>query len=113
MEDGFGMRLIHSTLTPRIAPSLILDSGAPKMVGMMTVTEAVAADGRLRYPERLLFPRRGEIEYGCNGSISWVATDIEALGGGTFGSKLNLSFLSKAFSCSLRVNYSHVHDEPR
>ena len=38
MEDGFGMRLIHSTLTPRIAPRLILDSGASKMAGMMTVT---------------------------------------------------------------------------
>ncbi|KAG6604332.1 hypothetical protein SDJN03_04941, partial [Cucurbita argyrosperma subsp. sororia] len=38
MENGFGMRLMHSTLTPRIAPSLILDSGASKMAGMMTVT---------------------------------------------------------------------------
>ncbi|KAG7034482.1 Protein trichome birefringence-like 8, partial [Cucurbita argyrosperma subsp. argyrosperma] len=129
MENGFGMRLMHSTLTPRIAPSLILDSGASKMAGMMTVTGSGSGrrtaaisrerfksfrkiDSTLQNTKRLLFLRRGETEYGCNGSILWVATDIEAMGGGTFGSKLNSSFLSRVFSCSSRKEATKPEDEP-
>lgn len=64
--------------------------------------------------------KKGEVEYehGCNGSISEVTTDMEAMGGGRFGSKQNSCFLSQLFSCSLQVSYIvmkpiAVHDETR